>query len=219
MKKLSLFHSAKLYPILDLDFCKNKNISLFELIHLWNQFPDCISFFQLRAKSISQSDYKNLYLELKKDFPSAEIIVNDFWEIALEVNAFGIHIGKEDYETLSKPNRTRLKKANDLIKGTSSHSLLDLENLELDLWDYSGFGPIFETTSKKTNNPTLGIRNLTQAIREAKLPLVPIGGIDRENFSSLYGFGKITPASISMMANEKSLVKIVDFIRKHPHPV
>jgi len=219
MKKLSLFHSAKLYPILDLDFCKSKNISLSELIHLWNKFPDCISFFQLRAKSISQSEYKNLYLELKKNFPSAEIIVNDFWEIALEVNAFGLHIGKEDYEVLSKPHKTILKAAKGSLKGTSSHNLLDLQNLELDLWDYSGFGPIFETTSKKTNNPTLGTRNLTQAILEAKLPLVPIGGIDSTNFSSLYGFGKITPASISMMADEKSLVKIVDFIRKHPHPV
>lgn len=219
LNKISIFHDAKLYPILDLDFCNSKNISLSELIGVWNQFPDCISFFQLRAKSLSESDYKNLYLELKKEFPNSKIIINDFWEVALEVAPFGLHIGKEDYENLSKLEKQKLKAGNDLLKGTSSHSLLDLLNLDLDFWDYTGFGPIFSTTTKKSNNQTLGVETLKKAIQQTKIPLVPIGGIDTQNFSSLYGFGKITPASISMMADEKSLVKIVDFIRKNPHPV
>ena len=112
-----------------------------------------------------------------------------------------------------------MKNAKTILKGTSSHSLEDLRNLDQTLWDYSGFGPIFPTNTKKTNTPPLGVRNLELALNQTSIPLVPIGGINSENFFTLGNFFKITPASISMMANEKSLIKIVDFIRKSLHPV
>ena len=219
MDKSKIFKSAKLYPILDFDFCNKQDISLTALIRLWRKFPDCISFFQLRAKSLGLSEYRNIYTELKLMFPSSNIIINDFWEFALEVNSFGLHIGKEDYAYLSQVERDRLKSAKYILKGTSSHSLEDLQNLELELWDYSGFGPIFPTLTKQTTNPILGVEILQKAISLTKIPLVPIGGIGIENFISLFGFGRILPASISMMANKKSLVKIVDFIRNHHEPV
>lgn len=202
-----------------MDYCKTQNILLEDLILLWENFPDCISFFQLRAKSISESEYKALYNQLMKFFPNSKIIVNDFWEFALEINAFGLHIGKEDFASLSTSQRSQLKNAKTILKGTSSHSLEDLRNLDQNLWDYSGFGPIFPTTTKQTNIACLGVRNLELAFNQANIPLVPIGGINSENFYTLGNFSKITPASISMMADRKSLIKIVDFIRKSPHPV
>ncbi|MBP7280362.1 MAG: thiamine phosphate synthase [Leptospiraceae bacterium] len=202
-----------------MDFCNTQNILLEDLIRLWENFPDCISFFQLRAKSISLSEYKALYNHLRTIFPNSKIIINDFWEFALEINAFGIHIGKEDFASLSTSQKALLKNAKTILKGTSSHSLEDLRNLDQTLWDYSGFGPIFPTNTKKTNTPPLGVRNLELALNQTSIPLVPIGGINSENFFTLGNFFKITPASISMMANEKSLIKIVDFIRKSLHPV
>lgn len=216
LNRKAIFNSAKLYPILDFDFCQSQSISLNSLIEYWKNFPDCISFFQLRAKSLSPLEYKNLYSDLLKSFPDSKIIVNDFWELGLELNSFGIHIGKEDYLSLSREKKKKLKKAEYILKGTSSHSIEDLKNLELEIWDYTGFGPIFPTSTKQTSNPVLGVEVLKKALIETKIPLIPIGGISLENFISLFGFGKILPASISMMANEKSLVKIVDFIRNHP---
>ena len=189
------------------------------MIRIWKKFPDCISFFQLRAKSLSVLEYEKFYSEIKSEFSDAEIIVNDFWEFGLSANAFGVHIGKEDYLSTSQEERACLRNATSIWKGTSSHSIEDLQNLELDLWDYSGFGPIFPTNTKQTSNPTLGAESLQKALVKTKIPLVPIGGINSENFISLFQYGKILPASISMMAEEKSLVKIVDFIRNHPHAV
>ncbi len=173
----------------------------------------------MRAKSLSTLEYKILYSDLVLSFPNCKIIVNDFWEFGIEANAFGIHIGKEDFASLTEQDQKKIQNARNIFKGTSSHSIEDLKSLDVNLWDYSGFGPIFETSTKQTTNPTLGIEILEKAIQITKIPIVPIGGISLENFKSLFGFGKILPASISMMANEKSLVKIVDFIRNHPKPV
>ncbi len=219
LNRKAIFNSAKLYPILDFDFCQSQKISLNSLIQYWKNFPDCISFFQLRAKSLSLPEYKNLYSDLLQSFPDSKIIINDFWELGLEFNSFGIHIGKEDYLSLSQEERKNLQNAEYILKGTSSHSLEDLQNLGLEIWDYTGFGPIFPTSTKETTNPVLGVEILKNAILQTKIPLVPIGGISLENFISLFGFGKILPASISMLSNEKSLVKIVDFIRNHRKPV
>jgi thiamine-phosphate pyrophosphorylase len=219
LNRKAIFNSAKLYPILDFDFCQSQRIFLSSLIEYWKNFPDCISFFQLRAKSLSFTEYKNLYSELLQSFPDSKIIVNDFWELGLELNSFGIHIGKEDYLSMSNEEKKKLRSAEHILKGTSSHSIEDLQNLELEIWDYSGFGPIFPTSTKQTLNPVLGVEVLKKALLQTKIPLVPIGGISLENFISLFGFGKILPASISMLSNKKSLVKIVDFIRNHPQPV
>ena len=219
LNQLEIFKKAKLYPILDLDFYKNNNISLNDLLQFWGNFPDCISFFQLRAKSISESVYKTIYYELKNEFPNLPIIINDFWEFAIEVNAFGIHLGKEDFASLSPLEKNKFKASGKILKGTSSHNLEDLQNLDLKIWDYTGFGPLFVTNTKQSEHSPLGVSLLQKALLQNKIPLVPIGGINTENFASLFGYGKIIPASISMMADKKSLIKIVDFIRDYPHPV
>lgn len=213
--KLNIFQKGKLYPILDFDFCKSQNIQMLNLIELWEKYSDCISFFQLRAKSLSAQEYEKLYSQILREFPNSKIVINDFWKFGLELNAFGIHIGKEDYSELSVREKEEIRMDKNVLKGTSSHSIDDLKNLEEGLWNYTGLGPIFETTSKKTNNPVLGTEIIKDAISISKIQIVPIGGINLENFISLFGYGKILPASISMMTYEKSLVKIVDFIRNY----
>lgn len=188
---------------------------MLNLIELWEKYSDCISFFQLRAKSLSVQEYEKLYSQILREFPNSKIVINDFWKFGLELNAFGIHIGKEDYSELSVQEKEEIRMDKNVLKGTSSHSIDDLKNLEEGLWNYTGLGPIFETTSKKTNHPVLGTEIIKDAISISKIQIVPIGGINLENFISLFGYGKILPASISMMTYEKSLVKIVDFIRNY----
>jgi thiamine-phosphate pyrophosphorylase len=218
-QKLILFNRSHLYPILDLDFCKKHQILMQNLIELWKEYSDCISFFQLRAKSISILEYEKLYSKILLEFPDCNIIVNDHWKFGIEAGAFGFHIGKEDYSLLSVEEKKEIQYNQNMIKGTSSHSIQDLKNLENSIWTYTGLGPIFRTNSKRTKDSELGVEIIGDAIHISKIPIVPIGGISSENFISLFRYGKILPASISMMANKKSLVKIVDFIRNHPQLV
>jgi thiamine-phosphate pyrophosphorylase len=201
-----------LYPILDFDFCNAHNIPFNTLISAWELYPRAISFFQLRAKSLSPSDYKNLYLSVKKK-SSLPIIINDHLDIALDCNAFGIHIGKEDYEKLNKSLKQELQDSS-MLKGTSSHSQNDIECLE-DFWDYTGIGPLFPTSSKFSSYPPIGIENLLCLTKISKIPLVPIGGINISHIYELTKIPNVVPASISLFSNIELFPKIVSIWHKN----
>ena len=201
-----------LYPILDFDFCNAHNIPLHSLISTWELHPKAISFFQLRAKSLSPSDYKNLYFSTQKK-TNLPIIINDHLEIALECNAFGIHIGKEDYEKISMTLKQELQDSK-MLKGTSSHSKDDIDSLE-DFWDYTGIGPLFPTSSKISSYPPIGLENLICLTKISKIPLVPIGGINISHIYELTKIPNVVPASISLFSNLELFPKIVSIWHKN----
>jgi thiamine-phosphate pyrophosphorylase len=207
----SLFQKAKIYPILDLDFCEKQNQSIFSILELWNQYPNQILFFQFRAKSISSEEYRRIYLELKKK-ASMPILINDEFEIAVSESAFGLHLGKEDFLALDPKQKNEIQNSKILLKGTSSHSIQDIKDLDVSIWDYTGLGPIFETYSKKSNYPSLGISILGEALKICKIPIVPIGGINLENFESVQACGNLIPASISAVNDKKIFFNLLDFI-------
>ena len=207
----SLFQTAKIYPILDLDFCEKHNESIFSILELWNQYPNQILFFQFRAKSISSEEYKRLYLELKKK-ASMPILINDEFEIAVSESAFGLHLGKEDFANLDPKQRKEIQNSKILVKGTSSHSIQDIKDLDISIWDYTGLGPIFKTNSKKSIYPSLGISILGECLKVSKIPIVPIGGIDADNFESVQACGNLIPACISALNDKKIFFNLLDFI-------
>lgn len=196
-----------LYPILDMDYCESKQIDPEKLIKIWEEFPFIIDCFQIRAKNSSVENVKKTW-EYLRTKTNLRIIVNDHWKLAIEVGADGFHLGKEDYALLTESEKDQIRESS-LWKGTSSHSISDLLSLEAH-WDYTGFGPIFPTTSKQTQNLPLGKSTLEEAIRISKIPLVPIGGIDMENFLSI-ALPKVTkPAGISLFAQEKDFYWIAN---------
>jgi len=207
-----------LYPILDLDHCKMKSIHPKSLIELWNSYPDYIPFFQFRAKSIPEKEYSEIYFSLMKLSVKLKIIVNDFWKFAIRENAFGFHLGKEDFETLSESEK-ELVKSSTLVKGTSSHSLTDLQNLTRINWDYSGIGPIFPTNTKSSEHPVLGVDFLKQARKFTEISLAPIGGISEINIESIFQSGNFFPASISAYSDEKRFRKCIAIFEKYLVPV
>ncbi|MCB1179202.1 MAG: thiamine phosphate synthase [Leptospiraceae bacterium] len=201
-----------MYPILDIDFCNKNNIQYLPLIKCWENFPDLIDCFQIRAKNISPKKFEEIFHHFKK-YTKIKIIINDYWQIAMELNADGIHLGKEDYQNLGKYERKSFLNFKGW-KGTSSHSLEDLKDLE-NFWDYTGYGPIFNTTTKLSQNQTLGIENLQRAIKISKIPIVPIGGINLKNFSLLMKLNKIKPASISLFSRQEDFKKIaIEYSKK-----
>lgn len=155
-------------------------------------------------------EYQLFYQDLLKENPGLQIIVNDYWEFAWEVSAFGIHLGKEDFLNLDKGDVEKFSKI-PCIKGTSSHSLDDLKSLDLELWDYSGFGPIFPTQTKVSEYKTLGIEVLKQATQISQIKLVPIGGITMEHFPEILVSENVLPASISAFSEKENFKKIISY--------
>ncbi len=200
-----------IYPILDYDFCKNEKIDLFKFVESWQKFPNLFSFYQFRAKSLNQIDYKKYYLELKNKF-SIPIIINDQFEIAISENAFGLHLGKEDFISMSKNEKTKLSQSDFILKGTSSHTIEDLKDLDSKLWDYSGFGPMNPTKSKLSEYKILTKEDLVFAIENFKIKIVPIGGINSDNFQNYFFRNKTIPAMISGLKDENFISNLLDFL-------
>jgi len=107
-------------------------------------------------------------------------IVNDRIDIALAVDADGVHLGQEDIPT--KIARELL--GNERIIGRSTHCLEDIKNAEEEGCDYIGIGPIFTSETKKQLNP-IGVDYLRKGFSETHLPAFAIGGINSSNIKKL----------------------------------
>lgn len=138
-----------------------------------------ITLFQFREKGTGAlSGYAKLALgrQLRDICRDAGIpfIVNDDIELAIALEADGIHVGQED----APAAEIRRRIGEDRIVGVSAHTLEEARQAIADGADYLGIGPIFPTSSKNDARPVQGTR-LLEELRAAGilLPLVAIGGL------------------------------------------
>ena len=106
-------------------------------------------------------------------------IVNDHIDIALLVEADGVHVGQEDMHI----SDVRSLVGEDMIIGLSTHSPEQAKQAVLDGADYIGVGPIFPTTTKDT--PSVGLEYLEFATKNIDIPFVAIGGIKLHNIDKI----------------------------------
>lgn len=121
-------------------------------------------------------------------------IVNDHVDIALAVDAHGVHLGQDDMPIASVRNI-----APHLIIGVSTHNMSQVHQAVEDGADYIGVGPMYPTTSKKHLEHCEGINFLRQVEAEVTIPYVAIGGIKQENVRTVSSLGAIC-AMISEIA-------------------
>ncbi|MBS8266762.1 thiamine phosphate synthase [Mesobacillus boroniphilus] len=110
-------------------------------------------------------------------------IVNDDIEMALELDADGVHIGQEDEDA-----QEVRKKIGDKILGVSVHNLKEAERAKRAGVDYFGVGPIFPTATKKDTRAVQGTAMLEQ-LKDFGIPMVGIGGINAGNAAVVMNAG------------------------------
>lgn len=140
-----------------------------------------VKAIQLRDKAASKEEYLKLakkICKLAKQYGAA-FIVNDYPEIARQVDAAGVHLGQEDLAGLSIKKARKIMGEGKII-GVSTHSLAQAIRAEKAGADYISCGPIFKTPSKPLGHP-LGLNVLRKIIRKVKTPVVAIGGINAGN--------------------------------------
>lgn len=119
-------------------------------------------------------------------------IVNDHVDVALLVDADGVHLGQDDMS----PDDARKLLGDDKIIGVSTHSkkqgLEACNNINV---DYIGVGPIFPTTTK--NTAPVGLEYLNFAINNLDIPFVAIGGIKENNIQEIINCGAKTISLVS----------------------
>ncbi len=145
-------------------------------------------------------------------------IVNDKLDLALAVDADGLHIGQTDLEYA--PARKHLGR--DKIIGVTANSLKDAEKAVALGADYIAASPIFQTLTKKDAGDAKGIafaRGVAGIANGAGIPVAGIGGITLENAHSVLGAGVFTVCAISASLKDGRIKETVsrfnEIIKKH----
>ena len=112
-------------------------------------------------------------------------IVNDHIDIALLVDADGVHIGQRDFP----PAIARRILGPDKIIGFSCSNLEEVRATDESLVDYLGLGPVFPTQTKTDAAPAMGLDGLAVCAAATSLPVVAIGGINVGNASAVRAAG------------------------------
>ena len=138
-----------------------------------------VTCVQMREKECSTREFIDQALTIKGFLKNHGIplIINDRVDVAMAVEADGIHLGQTDMP-LDIAKRIL---SDSMIIGISAESLDDAIQAEKGGADYLGVSPIYNTPTKTDTAPALGLKGL-RAIREAvNIPLVGIGGLNLEN--------------------------------------
>jgi hydroxymethylpyrimidine kinase/phosphomethylpyrimidine kinase/thiamine-phosphate diphosphorylase len=106
----------------------------------------------------------------------ARLFVNDYWQLAAELGADGVHLGQADLQALGEAGR-RAVAASRLALGVSSHSLWELARARALAPEYIACGPVWPTTTKDMPWRPQGLDNLSWWCAMAGAPVVAIGGI------------------------------------------
>jgi thiamine-phosphate pyrophosphorylase len=145
-------------------------------------------WIQLRVKGKTYEEW----LDIAKEVVSiarkyqAKIIINDSVQIALETEADGVHLGKDDMPVRS----ARLLLGNDKIIGGTANTLEDIRDLNAVHADYIGLGPLRFTTTKEKLSGIIGIQGFRELMDQVKaenisIPIIAIGGVNPKDVRPL----------------------------------
>jgi thiamine-phosphate pyrophosphorylase len=174
-----------------------------------------IRLFQYRDKSGNRrAIYETcLRLAVLLKRSNALFIVNDHPDIAMAVDADGVHLGQEDLPV----ELARKLMGGGRIIGVSTHSVEQAGAAQSAGADYVGFGPVF-TTGTKDAGPCQGIEGLRQVRKAVTLPVIAIGGINGGNLDEVLRAGVDGVAVISAILAAPDLRdaarRMVDHIQK-----
>ena len=188
--------------------------------HLENIQSACeagCDWIQIRAKNLSTDQYLQLAENAKTitDSFKAKLIVNDNIQVAMEIQAYGVHLGKNDLDLAE----ARKLVGNKLIIGGSTNSLKDILEAADKGVDYLGLGPFRYTNTKTDLNPVLGLEGMAKIMNEVqkrniKIPIIAIGGIQVADIQSLKEIGIYGIAVSGLITSAKDKKQVVDDIRE-----
>ena len=120
-------------------------------------------------------------------------VVNDRADIALALEADGVHVGQDDLP----PAEVRRLIGSDILLGYSTHNAAQLSDDACRWADYLAIGPAFSTSSKRNPDPVVGLGGIREARSMTAKPLVAIGGITLSNAREVLAAGADSVSAIS----------------------
>ena len=171
------------------------------------------TIIQLREKSMDTKSFFERALRAKEicENYNVPLIINDRLDVALAVNADGLHIGQKDIPI--KIARKFLGK--DKIIGISVSNLKELKVANNTDADYVGLSPIFSTPTKSEDLASpLGIDGLKKIKSISKKPIVCIGGVNKTNLEIIFLNGADGAAVVSAISSSKNPMNVTQSLKK-----
>jgi len=171
-----------------------------------------VKVIQYREKEASAGSMVKEALEIKKLCMQNKVLflINDRIDIALAVDADGVHLGQDDIPCSYARKLLGRKK----IIGISASSAEEALQNEKAGADYTGIGPIYGTTTKKDAKAPIGLEPIRQLQGRLKIPFVTIGGINEANIDEVLGAGARNVAIISAIVAKGSVSERIKYFTK-----
>ncbi len=162
-----------------------------------------VRLIQYREKEKSMQEKYRQCLAIREMTRKAEVrfIVNDHVDLALAVEADGIHIGQTDLPI----EVVRKIVGEKTIIGLSTHSPDQARQALARGADYIGVGPIYQTFTKKDVCAPVGLAYLDHVVREVDIPLVAIGGIKAHNLAEVICHGAACVALVTEIVGAEDI--------------
>lgn len=146
-----------------------------------------VTIVQYRSEKLSHEEQRREVLPLQEYLHSVNIplIINDNVQLAVEIDADGIHIGQDD---MPVPEARALIGA-DKILGLTVTTQEQMAAVDTELVDYLGCGPVFPTITKDDAPPPMGVEGWAELARMSPLPIVAIGGLNKERTAAIRATG------------------------------
>jgi thiamine-phosphate pyrophosphorylase len=128
-------------------------------------------------------------------------IVNDHVELALEVDADGIHLGQDDMTITEARRRVGAK-----IIGISTHAIQEALLAEQQGADYIGAGPVYATKTKADVVSPVGLEYIREVADKISIPFVAIGGIKLGNVSDVIRAGATRVCAVSEIVGSADVI-------------
>lgn len=176
-----------------------------------------VRLFQYRNKIDSMLDCFQKGSPLRKAAADVQstFIVNDRCDLALALEADGVHLGQDDFPLELAREVLGEKK----IIGISTHRPDEVIAATKGGADYIGFGPIFPTSTKADHEPVVGIHGLEQIRLLTSLPIFAIGGITLNSVPAIQQAGGNGVAMASMVYQSKNMEQTLQqLVKLFPSP-
>lgn len=170
-----------------------------------------VTFLQLREKELDEVHFLEEAKELQQLCREYQVpfIVNDNVDIAISMDADGVHVGQSDMEA----GDVRAKLGPDKIIGVSAQTVEQAVLAEKNGADYLGVGAVFPTGSKDDADD-VSYETLKAICEAVSIPVIAIGGITQENVKELAGSGICGIAVISAIYAQQDIRKASEDLKK-----
>lgn len=206
-KRIEKFNETDLYVVITEKMCKGRPSE-------W-VLEECLKagvrLVQFREKEGDDRVKYNKAIQFRKitNNYNALLIIDDRVDLALMVDADGVHLGQSDLP-ISEVRRI----APDLIIGASTHSLAQALKAQEEGASYVNIGPLFPTQTKTTSVSPLGVEALKKIVPHLKIPFTCMGGIKLNNIDEVLKHGAKHVAVVTAVTEAEDIQVAVQKLRE-----